>query len=72
MASSFADLLRAMIQESQNNIRQLRQYTGQPFETHALGHTMNDVLHAEVLRLDMLQTAYSEITQIPEYQRFVG
>lgn len=58
MACSLVDLLRAMIQEAQNDIFQLRQ-----IDQSATGRSrraINDVLHAETLRLDMLRTALSE------------
>jgi hypothetical protein len=61
--SSFFDLVSAMINDAQNNIRQLRQHADSPLESSTLRHAINDVLHAESLRLDMLRTVISEIPE---------
>lgn len=62
-SSSFFDLVRAMIHDAQNNIRQLRQQADLPQESGAMRHAINDLLHAESLRLDMLKTIISEVPE---------
>lgn len=62
-ASSFADLLKRMIQETDVNITELRVYSERHAARAGLGHATNDLLHAEVLRRDMLQTVYDDLQQ---------
>lgn len=61
MASApFLELIRAMIQDAGDNIRRLRQQADLSQGSDRLNHTMNDVLHAELLRLEMLKAIVAE------------
>jgi hypothetical protein len=63
MASSFADLLERMIQEADVNITELRIHSERHAARAELGHATNDLLHAELLRRDMLKTVYDDLRQ---------
>lgn len=55
MVGSFSALIRAMVEESRDHIAQLREYVADPELSRTQHHAINDVLHAETLRLDMLR-----------------
>lgn len=61
MASSLAELLRAMLYEAQSNVFKLRQYAEETNESPQLRHICMNVLHSELLRLDMLHDVVAEV-----------
>lgn len=56
-SSSFAEIVKAMIHDSNGNIRELQECAADPSLSPARRHTVRDVLQSEGLRLDMLHRA---------------
>jgi hypothetical protein len=64
MADSLTDALDAMIEEARVNIRRLKGFADQPLFPRALYPFVIDVLHTEILRLDMLRSVYEELGEV--------
>jgi hypothetical protein len=60
-----ADTLEEMIQESNNNVRLLKDMASSPYLPKALEYAVTDVIHAETLRLDTLRSIYQELGELP-------
>jgi hypothetical protein len=60
MASSLPDLLGRMIIQTEINIADLRMHAEQSAQRANLGQTLNELIQAELLRLDMLRTVRRE------------
>jgi hypothetical protein len=61
MARSIAEFVNAMTQQAQQDICQLRDFARVPNLTIKLHHVTNNLLHAELLRLDMLRSVIAEL-----------
>jgi hypothetical protein len=60
-----ADTLEDMIQESNENVRRLKDLAAYPFLSKALQCVVIDVMQAETLRLDMLRSVYQDLDEDP-------
>jgi hypothetical protein len=60
-----ADTLEDMIQESNHNVRRLKDLADFAFLPKSLHCVVIDVMQAETLRLDMLRTIYQELDEHP-------
>lgn len=60
MECSFVDLVRRMMDESQENIKQLLDCGADPNLSSEQRHTLREVMHVEGLRLDMLLRALTK------------
>jgi hypothetical protein len=58
-----ADTLEDMIQESNQNVRRLKDLADYPFLSKSLQCVVIDVMQAETLRLDMLRSIYQELDE---------
>jgi hypothetical protein len=58
-----ADTLEDMIQESNDNVRRLKDLADYPFLSKSLHCVVIDVMQAETLRLDMLRSIYQELDE---------
>ena len=65
MNGPIVQLLQAMIHGSESELRRIQDVVQSlPPDTH-LHHTLRNVQHAELLRLNMLRTALAEVTEPP-------
>lgn len=60
-----ADTLEDMIQESNHNVRRLKDLADFAFLPKTLQSIVIEVMHAETLRLDMLRSAYQDLDDAP-------
>jgi hypothetical protein len=60
-----ADTLESMIQESNLNVRRLKDLADFAFLPKSLKSVVIDMMHAETLRLDMLRTVYQDLDDVP-------
>jgi hypothetical protein len=60
-----ADTLEDMIQESNHNVRRLKELADFVFLPKSLQHVVIDMMQAETLRLDMLRSIYQDLDEDP-------